>query len=72
MEEWPCRQRKQWVPKNGELLVSGSARVQKTVRKGRLLSFPLRRTLCVSRLRGDSLLNKDEAMISEGEGREAE
>ena len=35
--------------------------------------FPTRlRTLCVSRLRGDSPLNKDEAMISEGEGREAE
>lgn len=60
------------MPRNGEPLVSGTARAQNTVRKGRLLSFPLRRTLCVSRLRGDSLLNKDEAMISEGEGREAE
>lgn len=35
MEEWPCRQRKQWVQRNGELLVSSTAGVESTVRQER-------------------------------------
>lgn len=47
----------QWYSQNAEHSEEGEAS-----------EFPTRlRTLCVSRL-----LNKDEAMISEGEGREAE
>ena len=59
-KEW--RALSQWYSQNAE-----------HSEEGETSEFPTRlRTLCVSRLRGDSPLNKDEAMISEGEGREAE
>lgn len=39
MEEWPCRQRNQWVQRNGGILVSCTAGVESTVRQEMAYEF---------------------------------